>query len=112
MMTEHLFMVIRTRGAAWVDLLSMESQEDWEAHASFMSSLEQDGVVVLEGPLEGTSDVLLVVRARTNAEIISRLSADPWTRKDLLSLSRIIPWTLRLGSLTRGERASSSSWSG
>lgn len=97
-------MVIRTRGAAWVDPLSMESQEDWEAHASFMNSLEQDGVVVLGGPLEGTSDVLLVVRARTNAEILSRFSADPWTRKDLLRLSRIIPWTLRLGSLPRGER--------
>jgi uncharacterized protein YciI len=77
----------------------MESQKDWEAHASFMNALEKDGFVVLGGPLEGTSDVLLVVRARTDDEILSRLSADPWTQQDLLRVSRITPWTLRLGSL-------------
>ncbi len=92
-------MVIRTRGAAWADSRSMESQEDWGAHASFMNSLEKDRFVVLGGPLEGTSDVLLVVHARTEDEILSRLSTDPWTRKDLLRVSRITPWTLRLGSL-------------
>jgi uncharacterized protein YciI len=96
---EQLFVVIRTRGAAWVPSRSMESQKDWEAHASFMNALEKDGFVVLGGPLEGTSDVLLVVRARTDDEILSRLSADPWTQQDLLRVSRITPWTLRLGSL-------------
>ena len=99
MTMEHFFVVIRSRGAAWDGSRSMESQEDWEAHASFMNSLEKEGFVVLGGPLEDTSDVLLVVRARNYDQILSRLSADPWTLKGLLRVSRITPWTLRLGSL-------------
>ena len=102
---KHLFVVTRTRGPAWVHARPMERQEDWEAHASFMNALEGDGFVVLGGPLEGTSDVLLVVRAKTDDEIRARLSADPWTRRDLLSVSRISPWTLRLGSLPRSRVA-------
>jgi len=95
-----LFVVIRTHGAAWADSRGLEAQQDWEAHASFMDSLEQDGFVVLGGPLEGTADALLVVRAGTEDEIVSRLSGDPWTRKDLLRISRIARWNLRLGALT------------
>ena len=64
-----------------------------------MNALAKDGFVVLGGPLDGTSDVLLVIRAKTSEEILGRLSADPWTRLDLLRVSRITPWTLRLGSL-------------
>jgi hypothetical protein len=33
-------------------------------------------------------------------EIMQRLAADPWTALDLLSVSRVAPWTLRLGSLS------------
>ncbi len=94
-----LFAVIRTRGDAWQPSLPLESQENWEGHAAFMNALERDGVVVLGGPLDGTPDVLLVVRANTADEIVERLQGDPWTGLGLLRLSRITPWTLRLGSL-------------
>jgi hypothetical protein len=57
------------------------------------------GPVVLGGPLEGTCDVLLIVRARTSDEIVDRLSADPWAGRDILRVSRVTPWNLRLGSL-------------
>jgi hypothetical protein len=64
-----------------------------------MNSLAQEGVVVLGGPLEGTSDVLLVIRAKTPDEARARLAEDPWAGKDLLRITRVAPWTLRLGSL-------------
>jgi uncharacterized protein YciI len=76
-----------------------EEQEDWEAHRSFMNTLEKEGFVVLGGPLEGTDDVLLIFRATTPEEIVDRLSADPWHRRDLLRVSRVTPLELRLGSL-------------
>jgi uncharacterized protein YciI len=95
----RLFAVIRTRGAAWQESRPLESQADWAAHAAFMNALAKDGFVVLGGPLDGTPDVLLVVRARTPDEARSRLAEDPWTRTDLLRITRIAPWTLRLGSL-------------
>jgi uncharacterized protein YciI len=93
------FVVIRTRGPAWQDSRPLESQADWAPHASFMNSLAKEGFVVLGGPLEGTSDVLLVVRATTPDEVRSRLAEDPWAIKDLLRITRVAPWTLRLGSL-------------
>ena len=96
---QQLFAVIRARGSAWQDSQPMESQADWAAHASFMNALAKEGFVVLGGPLEGTSDVLLIVRATTPEEVRVRLSADPWTASNLLRITRVAPWTLRLGSL-------------
>ena len=97
---KQLFAVIRSYGPAWQASRPMEGQEDWDAHASFMNAFEREGFVVLGGPLEGTRDVLLIVRARTSDEIVDRLSADPWAGRDLLRVSRVTPWTLRLGSLS------------
>jgi uncharacterized protein YciI len=94
-----LFAVIRTRGPAWQDSCPLERQVDWASHASFMNALAKEGFVVLGGPLDGTSDVLLVIRAETPDEIRSQLAEDPWARNDLLRITRITPWTLRLGSL-------------
>src|SRR5215472_10007720 len=94
-----LFAVIRTHGAAWQPSLPLEGQTGWSAHAAFMNALEAEGFIVLGGPLEGTVDVLLIVRAANPEEILSRFEADPWTAGHLLRVSQISPWTLRLGAL-------------
>ena len=91
--------MIRTRGEAWQESLPLEGQRNWDAHAAFMNGLQKEGFVVLGGPLEDTPDVLLLIRASTPDEIIERLAADPWTGQDLLRISKIAPWQLRLGSL-------------
>ena len=36
---KQLFAVIRSRGAAWQASHSLEGQQDWDAHASFMNAL-------------------------------------------------------------------------
>lgn len=95
----QLFAVTNSRGAGWDDSCPMEEQDDWRSHAAFMDALVAEGFVLLGGPLEGTRDVLLIVRANDAQEITSRLSADPWVVKGLLVATRIVPWTLRLGSL-------------
>ena len=95
----QLFAVVRTRGPAWQEARPLEGQADWAGHASFMNSLENEGFVILGGPLEGTSDTLLVVSAKSPDEVRSRLAKDPWEAVGLLRVSRVAPWTLRLGSL-------------
>jgi hypothetical protein len=95
-----LFAVILTHGAAWQRAVPLEGQVDWTAHAGFMDALVEDGFVALGGPLETTDDVLLIARADNPAEIADRLGADPWHRQDLLRISRIAPWTIRLGALS------------
>jgi len=88
------------RGAAYQHGLPLEDQVEWEAHAKFMDALVDEGLVVLGGPLEGTSEVLLISRAQSPEEIRQRLAPDPWHRMGLLEISRIMTWTLRLGSLS------------
>ena len=95
----RLFAVIRSRGPAWQGDRPMEDQGEWDAHAVFMNNLETEGFVVLGGPLEGTRDVLLIVRADNAEAIADRLAADPWSETDLIRLGSVTPWTLRLGAL-------------
>jgi uncharacterized protein YciI len=96
---KRLFAVIRSRGPAWEPSRPLEGQPDWQGHAVFMNGLEAERFVVLGGPLEGTPEVLLIIRAEDEAEIRARLAADPWSASDLLRVDRAVPWTLRLGSL-------------
>lgn len=97
-MTE-VFAVLRSRGPAWDEAQPLEGQVGWAAHAAFMDDLFARGVVALAGPLEGTRDALLVVRAKSAAEIEERLAADPWTANGLLVLKQVSRWQLRLGTL-------------
>ena len=95
----RLFAVIRSRGPAWDESRPLEGQAGWANHAAFMNGLLRDGFVALGGPLEGTRDVLLVVRAASESEIAGRLAADPWSGNGLLTVVRTCPWQLRLGAL-------------
>ena len=91
--------MVRSRGEAWNQARPLEEQDEWPSHAAFMNALEADGFVVLGGPLEGTPDTLLIIRADTAQQVAARLADDPWTRNGLLEITRVLPWTLRLGSL-------------
>jgi uncharacterized protein YciI len=96
---KRLFAVIRSRGPAWNAALPIDDQVEWPAHAAFMNGLVDQQFIAVGGPLEGTPDVLLVVRATDAAEIAERLAADPWVQNGLLRLKEIWPWWIRLGSL-------------
>jgi uncharacterized protein YciI len=102
-MTHKLFAVIRTRGPRWNESQPLEGQEDWRPHADYMNGLAAEGFALLAGPLTGTRDVLLILRAENEAEVEARLAADCWTVKELLRTSRINPWELRLGEPRLGS---------
>jgi hypothetical protein len=71
---ERVFVVLRGRGPAWDNAKPLEGQVDWTAHAAFMDDLFERRFCVLVGPLEGTRDALLVVRASNEPEIVERLA--------------------------------------
>ena len=77
----------------------LERQADWRAHADFMNGLAADGFVALGGPLDGTDEVLLIVRAADEAAVRRRLGEDCWAQQGLLRIARVVPWNLRLGTL-------------
>ncbi len=94
-----LFVVIRRYGPPYDPQKPLEAQLDWEGHRIFMNALEAEGLARLAGPLEGTTEVLLVFRADNEDEIDERLKADPWTQSGILSTTRIVRWNLRLGEV-------------
>jgi uncharacterized protein YciI len=98
----QLFAVLRSRGPKWEEGKPLEQQADWPAHAAFMEALHDEGVVLLVGPLQGTSDALVIMRAGSDDEVAARLAPDPWTNS-LLTTKQISRWHLRLGSLDRAE---------
>ena len=98
----QLFAVLRAHGPAWKHGRPLEAQEGWLAHAGFMDEMAAEGFIVLGGPL-GADDALLIIRAKDEGEVRARLRADPWG-EEMLKLSWIAPWTIRLGrtNLTTG----------
>jgi uncharacterized protein YciI len=99
MADRKVFAVVRTRGPNWNDDAPMEGQAEWRRHAEQMNAMVADGFMLQGGPLVGTRDVLLIVRAADEAEIEARLGADCWTINGLLHTLSVAPWQLRLGSL-------------
>jgi uncharacterized protein YciI len=79
----------------------MRQQDAWAEHASFMNALEDDGFVILGGPLGADGDhvgALLIVKAASEAELVTRLSDDPWAKRDILAIDNIEPMTILLDS--------------
>jgi len=50
----------------------------------FMDALFKERFAALVGPLEGTRDALLILRASSPSEVAERLAANPWTTSGLL----------------------------
>ena len=73
----------------------MNSQEQWPEHATFMDELATNRFLVLGGPL-GDGNILLVVDAADEKEIRSTLARDPWSKRAILELQSIQPWTVLL----------------
>ncbi|HTW29271.1 MAG TPA: hypothetical protein VME92_19250, partial [Acetobacteraceae bacterium] len=61
--------------------------------------MDAEGLVRLAGPVGDTGQVLLVVRASDQQQVIQSLAADPWTRSGLLSTTSIVEWHLRHGEV-------------
>ena len=94
-----LFAVVRRRGPAWQSGRPMEEQPDRRLHADFMNALAAEGFCRLAGPLEGSDEVLLAIRATDADALAARLADDPWSAQGLLETARIAPWDLRIGDL-------------
>jgi uncharacterized protein YciI len=91
------YAVTREPGPEWDRSLPMRAQPMWDEHAEFMDSLVNDGFVLFGGPLGDGSQVLLIVRAGTEAYVEARLAEDPWTPMGLLRTAKIEPWEILLG---------------
>jgi hypothetical protein len=89
--------VLRTRGPKWDHSRPLREQALWDEHAAFTDGLEADGVIRLAGPLDGSDQVLMIMRGPPG-EIERRLAEDPWP-SEVLRITWIRPWNVLVGAL-------------
>lgn len=87
------FLVFRKPGGGWIKGKATREQPGWGEHARFMDDLHEAGRVVLAGPYDDLSRVLLVVRCSSSDEARLLFDDDPWTRTGVLELDGVHPWT-------------------
>ena len=97
------FAVTTTHGPEWDSSKPIRDQAAWDAHASFMDSLVDEGFIVLGGPLGSGDHALLIVNATDDAEVRRRLAADPWNAMDMLSVSTVQRWSIWLDGSDKAD---------
>jgi uncharacterized protein YciI len=91
------FAVIREAGPGWDSTKPLREQEAWDDHAAFMDALDDEGFIVIGGPVGGGPRTLLMVEAASEDEIRRRLGEDPWEPLGLLTVASVEPWEILLG---------------
>jgi uncharacterized protein YciI len=97
--TVPTFAVRTVHDRGWDDQRPMRQQDGWPEHATFMNALEEEGFVVLGGPLgaNGThTGALLIVEAASEDQVIARLKEDPWARLNVLAIETVDTITILL----------------
>jgi uncharacterized protein YciI len=89
------FVVLRRTGPQWDPSRRLEDQTGWDAHASFMDGLVDEGFVVLGGPLADEERVVLAVEAESEEAVRATLARDPWDETHL-RVASVDQWTIRL----------------
>jgi hypothetical protein len=89
--------VLRRAGPEWDAAQPLEGQSGWDAHASFMDGLVDDGFILLGGPLETDDRTVHVVEAESEDAVRATLARDPWSGTHLV-VDAVERWTLRLDS--------------
>jgi uncharacterized protein YciI len=87
--------VLHRSGPAYDRALPLEKQSSWDAHASFMDGLVEEGFIVLGGPLADEHRVVHVVEAESEDEVRATLGRDPWSETHL-EVAAVDAWTIRL----------------
>jgi uncharacterized protein YciI len=92
-----LFVVHRVAGSGWKPGTGFD-QHDFRAHEEFIDGLVSAGVVKLAGPL-GDGRGMIIMEADDEEHVHALLAPDPWSKADILPVSGVTGWTIRLGNL-------------
>ena len=89
------------RGGPWDFSKDMRQQDGWDAHASYIDGIFEDGFLLLAGPLEGDRETMWVVEADSRNEILERMKQDPWSPNGMLRPTRIERWDIVMDRLPK-----------
>jgi uncharacterized protein YciI len=97
------FALTMVHGPNWDASRQIREQDAWDAHAAFMDSLVDEGIVILGGPIGDGERVLLVAEAPDERVIGACLGVDPWAVMGLLRIGAIERWTIWLDGTQRNR---------
>ena len=102
-----MFAVTLESGPNWDYSRPRREQDAWDAHASFMDALVDDGFLVLGGPIGDVNGryTMHAIEAADEDEIRRRFAEDPWAPMGLLQVGKIEPWTIWLDGRHVGASA-------
>ncbi len=91
---ESTFIVMSAAGSNHDPSNGTRDQPYWDEHAAFIDNLVQEGFIMLGGPLPDEGGAVLVVRAKSEAEVRDRLGRDPWYVHGILTLQSVRRWDI------------------
>ncbi len=91
-----VFVLTRVNGPNYDGSRDRRGQDAWSEHAAFMDRLLDDGFVIMGGPLDDGRQVLLIVQAANEQEVVERLAGDPWEPMGILRTDRLQRWDVWL----------------
>jgi uncharacterized protein len=76
--------------------LSKGSREQlfWDEHAAFIDKLDEEGFILMGGPLVDEGGAVLIVHAVDEQEIREKTKDDPWYVNDILKFESIKRWDI------------------
>jgi len=96
-----LYAVTREAGPGWTDGGIFE-QPAVSEHAAFLNGLASEGFLLFGGPLAGSENgrvrALLIVDAKSEADIHRRLAYDPWVATERIVTTSVEPWKILVGA--------------
>jgi uncharacterized protein YciI len=76
--------------------LSKGSREQpfWDEHAAFIDKLDDEGFILLGGPLEEEGGAILIVHAADEQAVRETMKDDPWYVQGVLKLESVKRWEI------------------
>jgi uncharacterized protein YciI len=83
-------------GKLWDPDKPVREQAFWDDHARYMDAVFETGVIILGGPFADRSGALVIIAAKSAADVREMYRRDPWTLHDVLVVGDVKEWTIFL----------------
>jgi hypothetical protein len=100
MQTKHLFVVQSSAGPNRDLSKGSREQPYWDDHAAFINRLDDEGFILLGGPLVDEGGAILVVRATDEASVRETMKDDPWYARGVLNFESVKRWEIFVDNRT------------
>jgi uncharacterized protein len=104
MQSKQTFLLISSAGPNRDLSKGSREQRFWDDHAEFIDRLDDEGFILLGGPITDEGGALLIVHAADEQEVREKVKNDPWYAQGILKLESIKRWEIFVDNRTLENR--------